>query len=454
VDIQYDAANRRTLLTLPNGVSTEYQYDVASRLTALIYRNAIGILGDLAYSYDGAGNRMAVGGSFARTLFPEAVASVTYDQGNRQLAFGTKMMTFDDTGNLLTKTGPSGTITYTWDARNRLSGLSGPITSASFSYDAFSRRVARLINGQLASYQYDGPDIIQERLNGTLMMYLRSFTTDEAFARGQTEFYLADPLRSTLALADLAGGVATTYTYEPFGLSRADGLLSGNPFQFTGREVDGTGLTYYRARYYDPSTKRFLAEDPVGPIGGINRYAYAANNPIRYLDPTGLIPGVPEIPDGLDNVPAELIAVVYAEATRESYEAKLAVANVVKNRLQDATHEFRSLYTYEQVIYQKYAFEAVSNERFSLALQVLSGRKPKRLLPQESKRLAEAFRAAQAAQPYNNRAPDPTGGALFFYSPNISQPTYIKRGVESGTLEQASPPGVSPNDFLFYRYAR
>ncbi len=88
VDIQFDAANRRTLLTLPNGVSTEYVYDLGSRLSALVYRNTLGPLGDLTSQYDAAGNRLAPGGSVARPLVPEAVASASYDAGNRPLGFG------------------------------------------------------------------------------------------------------------------------------------------------------------------------------------------------------------------------------------------------------------------------------------------------------------------------------------------------------------------------------
>src|SRR6185436_364327 len=88
VQVQHDVAGRRTRLTLPNQVSTEYQYDAASRLTALIYRNAAGPLGDLTYQYDPTGNRIAVGGSFARTLLPDPVPTATYDAANRQLTFG------------------------------------------------------------------------------------------------------------------------------------------------------------------------------------------------------------------------------------------------------------------------------------------------------------------------------------------------------------------------------
>jgi RHS repeat-associated protein len=62
-----------------------------------------------------------------------------------------------------------------------------------------------------------------------------------------------------------------------------------NPFQYIGRENDGTGLYYYRARYYSPELQRFISEDPVGFMGGSNFYVYVANNPVNWLDPLGLI---------------------------------------------------------------------------------------------------------------------------------------------------------------------
>ena len=66
-----------------------------------------------------------------------------------------------------------------------------------------------------------------------------------------------------------------------------NGTASANNFKFTGREDDGTGLYYYRARYYDPSTGRFISEDPKGFGAGINFYAYTSNNPINGNDPSG-----------------------------------------------------------------------------------------------------------------------------------------------------------------------
>jgi len=85
VSFEYDAASRRTRVTLPNGVSTEYQYDAASRLTGMIFKNASGSLGNITYQYDSSGNRVAVGGTLARTAIPAPVATTSYDGANRQL---------------------------------------------------------------------------------------------------------------------------------------------------------------------------------------------------------------------------------------------------------------------------------------------------------------------------------------------------------------------------------
>ena len=91
-----------------------------------------------------------------------------------------------------------------------------------------------------------------------------------------------------MALADTAGAVQTEYTYEPFGTTTVAGAPSANSFQYTGRENDGTGLYYYRARYYSPRLQRFLSEDPIGFEEGMNFYVHTYNNPVNFVDPNGL----------------------------------------------------------------------------------------------------------------------------------------------------------------------
>jgi RHS repeat-associated protein len=82
--------------------------------------------------------------------------------------------------------------------------------------------------------------------------------------------------------------VQTEYAYEPFGNMAATGESNTNPFEFTGRESDGTGLYYYRARYYHPGLQRFISEDPIGyAAGDINLFAYAGNSATNFRDPSG-----------------------------------------------------------------------------------------------------------------------------------------------------------------------
>jgi RHS repeat-associated protein len=293
VNFVYDAADRRTQLTLPNGVSTEYKYDIASQLTELIYRNASGVLGNLTYSYDSNGNRREVGGSFARTLLPDPIATATYDAAHRQRAFGNKTMNFDANGNLTSISASSGVTNFTWDSRNRLIAMNSPGAAASFTYDVSGRRTAKQINGQLARFLYDGADIVQEVTNGSSINLLRSLAIDELLVRNGNEYALADGLGSSIELTSQVGSLQTEYTYEPFGRTVVAGEASNNSFQYTGRENDRTGLYFYRARYYDPQAGRFISEDPIRFGGGdVNLYRYVLDDPISYQDPLGLWAGI------------------------------------------------------------------------------------------------------------------------------------------------------------------
>jgi RHS repeat-associated protein len=88
-----------------------------------------------------------------------------------------------------------------------------------------------------------------------------------------------------------SGALANTYTYDSFGNVTASTGTVASPFQFTAREFDPeTGLYYYRARYYDAVTGRFLSEDPARFAGGTTFYEYAANNPALFVDWSGNCP--------------------------------------------------------------------------------------------------------------------------------------------------------------------
>jgi RHS repeat-associated protein len=80
----------------------------------------------------------------------------------------------------------------------------------------------------------------------------------------------------------------TSYTYDPYGSTSVTGTSNGNEFQYTGRESEGNGLYFYRARYYSPLLGRFISQDPLGFAGGDgNLYAYVFGDPINFFDPSG-----------------------------------------------------------------------------------------------------------------------------------------------------------------------
>lgn len=90
-----------------------------------------------------------------------------------------------------------------------------------------------------------------------------------------------------MRITNQAGTVVLRRQYDAWGNALEGGTAPG--YAFTGREWDPeTGLYYYRARYYDSKAGRFLSEDPIRLLGGLNFYEYVKNNPVNWKDAFGL----------------------------------------------------------------------------------------------------------------------------------------------------------------------
>ena len=321
----YDALSRRTSLTRPNGVNTSYGYDSLSHLLSVLHQAGANTVDGASYTYDPAGNRatktnhlnnvtegytydpiyqltqVMKGGSTSETYSYDAVgnrlsslgvSSYTYNPSNELTSSSSGNYTYDNNGNTLTDASGK---TFTWDFENRLTTAVVPGTgTVAFKYDPFGRRIQKSGPLGTTNYFYDGLDLI-ETVSGSgseSASYAQGVGIDEPLAELQgstTDYYAVDGLGSITSLFNATGVLANTYTYDSFGkLTASTGTIT-NTLQYTAREFDSeTGLSFYRARYYDPVTGRFISEDPLRFLSDINFYRYVFNSPVNFIDPLGL----------------------------------------------------------------------------------------------------------------------------------------------------------------------
>ena len=236
------------------------------------------------YAIDAWGNLMIspMGGKTSGGNFQHA------GNGNNQ-ATG---LGYDAAGNLTNYTAPG---QYVYDPENRIQSTAG----VTYTYDADGNRVEKSGGSVSTLYWYGAPGIIAESdLSGTLKSeYV--FFNGKRLARidllsNTVHYYLSDHLNSTSMVISGTGAVEDESDYSPFGTEYVLVSSGLNHYKFTGKERDTESqLDYFGARYYSNVTGRFITPDPLLNSGRPwdpqtwNRYGYAHNNPLSYVDPSG-----------------------------------------------------------------------------------------------------------------------------------------------------------------------
>ncbi|MGI5372628.1 RHS repeat-associated core domain-containing protein [Streptomyces iakyrus] len=285
-----DAVGREKTASLPGGITRTTGYDTTGVIKSIAYAQGTKTVGDLTYTRDVRGLQAGLTGSLTKVALPAAESGTQFGKDNRINTYNGRTFTYDDVGQLKS----DGLRTYTWNARGQLTGLAKAGTASSFGYDPLGGRISKTTGNATSKYLTDGTNpLVEQNASGTTTASVATSGLDEFLTRtegGKTQVYLTDALGTVVGLANTDGTIATTYAYDPNGTPTTAGTTTSNPYTFTGREDDGTGLLYYRNRYYDPQTGRFISQDPIGHAGGTNLYQYALSSPTTYTDPSGNTP--------------------------------------------------------------------------------------------------------------------------------------------------------------------
>ncbi|HYI11821.1 MAG TPA: RHS repeat-associated core domain-containing protein [Thermoanaerobaculia bacterium] len=323
----YDEVGRRTRMDRTGGYSAAYEYDPASHLLSLTHSGPAGRM-KFTYTHDQADNRITmtgpggahkysydhrnylIGATHPAAAKPDESyiydplgnrvsshlsATYTHDAANRLTADVRFDYTYDADGNLVQrKERSNGEVrAYTYDTENRLTRITFPDGStATYRYDPFGRRYEKVVGTQSTRYVYLGASVLKE-LDGsgaTIARYTPGLEWDEMMAvrrGGSTSVFEVDGLGSIIRAVS-GSMMKASYVYDSFGRIVAQTGTPSASYAFQGRELDTeSGLYYYRARYYDSLTGRFLSQDPIGLVGGLNLYTFVNNNPVNYVDPSG-----------------------------------------------------------------------------------------------------------------------------------------------------------------------
>lgn len=309
--------------SLVPGNSQTLTYDELDRL---ISEN--GSYGRREYGYDKNGNRSQKIEADTDSM-AEDVRDYLYDiNSNRLKQIESELRDYDAAGNTLN----TGNSEYFYNETGRLESVVVPDQfTARYQYNGIGQRIQMVQDeehgfDELFHYLYDQDGQLltvssfKMRVGKNKTMLIKE--EDKEFVwlgnmpvaqvvteykrngsvRSSEIFYLhTDHLNAPRLATNSEQKIVWRWDGDAFGVGEPDLDPDGDrkevdvPLRFPGQIASDGGLLYNWHRYYDPSTGRYLTPDPIGLAGGINLYAYTANNPVNFIDPSGEFFNVPGI---------------------------------------------------------------------------------------------------------------------------------------------------------------
>ena len=262
-----------------------FEYDAAGQVTQAAHQNS-GL--SEFFAYDPAGN--------PTDLNP--ARSLTYDPCNQlQNGLGIRCV-YDERGNVTFLEDQRGAFRFHYNGQNLMTRADLPDgTSVEYAYDPFGRRTLKKRGETETRYLWAGDQLLAESVNGDheeMRWYVflpHSFTPLAMRVDGVPYYFHCGERDAPERVSNAAGDIVWTADYAAFGEARIRAAQISHSLRLPGQFFDAeTGLHYNRARYYHPQWGRYLTPDPLGLRAGLNLYAYAKNNPLKYADPLGMAP--------------------------------------------------------------------------------------------------------------------------------------------------------------------
>ena len=245
---------------------------------------------DEAFTYGPVGNRLTSA---------DTTGLWTYNDNNELNAHNDTAYEYDDNGNMTKKTDGGVVTNFIYNVEDRLIEVRDGSDSliASYYYDQFGRRLWKEVGGVRTYFLYADEGLIGEYdgTGGEIKSYGyapgATWTTDPLFMKEGNAYYFYhnDHLGTPQKMTGVNGGVVWSATYSSFGEANVEVQTVKNNLRFPGQYYDNeTGLHYNYFRFYDSKLGRYLREDPIGLEGGVNFYVFVFENPINFIDPSGL----------------------------------------------------------------------------------------------------------------------------------------------------------------------